>query len=172
VNLINRSSIYIGRLLCILGAYGIVMTAEANEKVSPLMRENVVIVLKHPDITQSAQVKIVNVQKSLSQIFKSSKYIFGYPIMGKVKIIDSKTTQIITSLLLNKKYYLTQIKQRCANRAIHGFRFTKGKVKVEFAIGVPCGQILIAYKINGKIMFWGAVIAHDIVKRLLALSRN
>ena len=117
-------------------------------------------ILERGNDPEIAKLGIVSVDESRDQAFKSADRIAGYPIKKSVEIISTYSVKDFVSLILNPNSY-TNIRQRCKNESLKGIRFAEDGSVVEMAIGEPCNQIVVAYKIENKTLWWGGTLHED-----------
>lgn len=99
---------------------------------------------------------------------KTTDRIAGYPVTGKLTDIDKEKSQQLKQLLLDKNNYVN-IRQRCLNQYFHGIHFIKDSKKVEFAIGIPCNQVFVAFLDGDKTQWWGSTLGNVAMKQVLSL---
>lgn len=117
---------------------------------------------------QYARLKVVSYKESNQLALKTDDRIAGYPVTGKLTAIDKEKSQQLTKLLLDKNNY-GNIRQRCLNQYFHGIRFIKGSKKVEFAIGVPCNQVFVAFQVKNETKWWGSSLGNVAMKEVLGI---
>lgn len=164
----NWHNIRLNFFVVLLSGCSAFSSVYAQEKTLRLeLGEAVEIVAQHTR-AESGKLKVVSVDESRQHAFKSEDRIAGYPEAGKFINLNLKTSQKLASLLLNKNNY-ANIRQRCQNQFFHGIRFVKDQQKVEFAIGIPCNQVLVAYEEKGEIKWWGSVMGADAATEIFTL---
>lgn len=126
---------------------------------------NIVQQAKQVDV---AQLRIVNAESVISNALTSSDLIAGYPIQSQTKSLSQDDTKELASIILNPQHY-ADILQRCVNKSLVGVRFTKNKEIAEFAYGMPCQQAFWAFKVDGKVQFWSAVLGGENGQQLLKI---
>ena len=125
-------------------------------------------IIVHPTQVKYSRLKVVGYKKSNQLALKISDHIAGHPITGKLTDIDKEKYQQLTQLLLDKNNY-ANIRQRCSNQHFHGVRFIKGSRKVEFAIGIPCNQVFVAFQDDAETKWWGSTLGNVAMKKILGV---
>lgn len=158
--------------LFLLISSGLIISTSCAEEMTLRQEFGIAFdIIKRNSFAEIARLKVVSVEESRQQVFKTTDRIAGYPVLGKLVNLNIKTSQELVSLLLDKNNY-ANIRQRCQNQFFHGIRFSKDKQKIEFALGIPCNQVLIAFKNKEKIEWWGGVLGNKAAKQVQSLLRE
>lgn len=118
--------------------------------------------------TEMARLNVVSIAESQQYAITTSNRIAGYPFTGKLANLDKEKSQQLAKLLLDKNNY-ANIRQRCLNDYFHGIRFSKDQQKIEFALGIPCNQVVIAFHDGEVIKWWGGILGDDAVSKVITL---
>lgn len=125
-------------------------------------------ILQYPTQAEKARLKVVSVSESRQHALKTNDRIAGYPITGKLIGLDKNQSQQFTALLLDKNNY-ADVRQRCQNQYFHGIRFSKGREVIEIAIGVPCHQVVAAFRNGQETKWWGSVLGNEFAQQILVI---
>ena len=147
----------------------LINTSHATDNTLRQTLGGAVNVIEHPILVETARLNLVSVTKSRQYAFKTTDRISGYPITGKLVSLNKEKSQQLAKLLLDKNNYAYGVLRRSKNQSMYGIRYTQGPLKVEIALGIPCNQTIVTFKVRENIKRWGEVLGDKATKKVLAL---
>ncbi len=130
---------------------------------------NVTIITDHISV-ETAMLKAATVEESRKYALLTNERIAGYPLAGDTSSPGNTKAIQLANLFLSKDSYI-DIRQRCKNETFFGIRFTKEGGKVEFAVGIPCNQVIVVFKNkNNANSWWGGTFGVKAMEQFKTLT--
>lgn len=156
------------KLAALIGGIFVIASASAQEPHLQQSLGTAFGVLTHATHTATGPLKIVSASEADRYALKKANRIVGYPIAGKLGDLNQSSSQELATIPLNKDNY-ADVRQRCRNKSLRGIRFSKGGDSVEVAMGVPCNQVLVAFREGKEGKRWGWVLGDAAMSRVLEI---
>jgi hypothetical protein len=117
---------------------------------------------------ETARLLVVNAEEAKSRALKSIDRIAGYPIEGELVKVNNTDVQKLVQLILDDENY-GAVRQRCRNTYLMGLRFTSDTKIAEFALSMPCQQVIWATKADSKVDYYGAVLGTQAAQEIISI---
>jgi len=164
---------YVGRLLL---AYFLIFFSFSYAHAQQLglidIPGNSATIISDHTSVETAMLKVTAVEESRKYALLTSDRMAGYPLTGNTYSPDNAEAVQLANLVLSKNSYI-DIRQRCKNEKFYGIRFMKDDKVVEFAVGIPCNQVIFVFKNkNGTNNWWGSTFGKKAMEQFNALMKH
>ena len=112
------------------------------------------------------RLTVVSATQAQEQLLNNDSEIAGYPIANRAHLLKREQRQSLKKIILKDEHYITA-KGRCLNDDFLGIRFNQGDKKVEFALGLPCHQVVWAYPTQEGARLWGGILNREASRQIL-----
>ena len=147
-------------ILFVYTFFGTACAQKENNDLSEFNKSlgNNVSIIKNATKVEVAELRIVSFSELKETALTSKDRIAGYPLKSKLSILNKTSSDLIKTELTNNSPYISRL-MRCANRKTYGVRFTHNSNIVEFALGLPCHQVIFGFHEKNKVKLWGSVLS-------------
>jgi hypothetical protein len=133
--------------------------------------ENAYRAVVEPDTVAFAHlVRIAADEAASPDALGAPDRIAGYPIRGSLRTLDKQDARAVSEVFSDWSNYLPERLTRCAFEHLIGFRFTRGRERVDIALTGPCWLAMWTFQRNGRIAEWSSPFHREHAAHLFAAA--
>lgn len=121
-------------------SYDIPSVSHTNVLIDQMLGAATVNIIRKASKISKARISTTSLSEAERTALVDEQRVGGYPIAGKLSLLNKGEADRLTNWLLNEQSYISEAKVRCNNTKLLGVRFQFNAQKVEFVLGLPCGQ--------------------------------
>lgn len=141
-------------------------TGQRSSRIAEALGTESVAAAENGGPVDVGALRLVSADEADRRTFAKDR-IVGYPIVGAIVTLSPEQRAHLGKVLVQDDSYAFDARMRCANRRLLGARFSVARL--EFALGLPCNQAFWAFRRDGKVEHWGAVMTPAAAEKIIAL---